>query len=61
MKPLRLIFLDIDGVLKEFDTIVGIDKLKAIHINDSRNEKGAKKDRHENIGYGYIGFETLKN
>lgn len=48
-----------DGVLEEFDKIVGIDRLKVLHINDSKNERGAKKDRHENIGFGYIGFDAL--
>ncbi len=50
---------DFDGVLQEFDRIVGIDKLKVLHINDSKNILGARKDRHENIGYGQIGFESL--
>ena len=50
---------DVDGVLKEFDRIIGLDKLLVIHINDSKNPIGAHKDRHENIGYGTIGFETL--
>jgi deoxyribonuclease-4 len=50
---------DFDGVLNEFDKMVGIDRIKVLHINDSKNEKGAKKDRHENIGFGHIGFEAL--
>ena len=50
---------DFDGVLEEFDRIIGIDKLKVLHVNDSKNSKGAAKDRHENIGYGHIGFEAL--
>lgn len=50
---------DFDGVLEEFDRIIGLDYLKVIHINDSKNEQGAKKDRHENIGFGEIGFEAL--
>lgn len=50
---------DFDGVLEEFDRIVGIDKLKVLHINDSENILGARKDRHENIGYGQIGFDAL--
>ena len=50
---------DLDGVLKEFDKIIGIEKLKAVHINDSKNMLGAKKDRHETIGNGYIGYEAL--
>ncbi|MCM2980742.1 endonuclease IV [Niallia circulans] len=50
---------DFDGVLEEFNRIVGIDKLKVLHINDSKNIVGARKDRHENIGYGQIGFDPL--
>lgn len=50
---------DFDGVLNEFDKIVGIDRIKVVHVNDSKNEKGAAKDRHENIGFGHIGFEAL--
>ena len=48
-----------DSILDEFDRIVGLSYLKCIHINDSKNIKGAKKDRHENIGYGSLGFDTL--
>ncbi|PAV29047.1 deoxyribonuclease IV [Virgibacillus profundi] len=50
---------DFDGVLNEFDKIIGLDRLKVIHVNDSKNVRGAHKDRHENIGFGYIGFEAL--
>ena len=50
---------DIDGVLKEFDDIIGLNRLLVIHVNDSKNVRGAHKDRHENIGYGYIGFDAL--
>ncbi len=50
---------DFDSILDEFDRIVGLSYLKCIHINDSKNIKGAKKDRHENIGYGTIGFDNL--
>ncbi|WP_100398320.1 deoxyribonuclease IV [Bacillus sp. FJAT-44742] len=50
---------DFDGVLDQFDRMIGIDRLKVLHINDSKNECGAAKDRHENIGCGYIGFEAL--
>ena len=52
---------DIDNVLNEFDRIIGLDRLLVIHINDSKNPRGAHKDRHENIGYGYIGFKALEN
>ena len=50
---------DFDGVLNEFDKIIGVDRIKVVHINDSKNERGAHKDRHENIGFGHIGFDTL--
>ncbi|MEK3797790.1 deoxyribonuclease IV [Peribacillus sp. FSL H8-0477] len=50
---------DFDGVLNEFDKIVGIDRLKVLHINDSKNLTGMRKDRHENIGFGDIGFDAL--
>ena len=46
-------------LLKEFDDIIGTDKIGCIHINDSKNEKGAHKDRHENVGFGTIGFDNL--
>jgi deoxyribonuclease-4 len=50
---------DVDGVLKHFDEIIGLSFLKVIHLNDSKNKIDSHKDRHENIGYGTIGFETL--
>ena len=50
---------DFEGVIKEFDRIVGIDRISVIHLNDSKNPRGAMKDRHENLGFGTIGFETL--
>ena len=50
---------DLDGVLDEFDRIIGLDKLKAIHINDSKNKLGSRKDRHEMIGEGHIGLDTF--
>lgn len=50
-----------DDILDEFDEKIGLDRLLVVHINDSKNERGAHKDRHENIGYGHIGFETLNN
>ena len=50
---------DFDGVLNEFDKVIGLDRLKVIHVNDSKNVRGAAKDRHENIGFGEIGFEAL--
>jgi len=51
---------DFDGVLESFDKIIGIDRLKVLHINDSKNKRGMRKDRHENIGFGHIGFQALK-
>lgn len=50
---------DFDQVLAEFDRIVGVDRIKVVHVNDSKNVRGAHKDRHENIGFGHIGFDTL--
>jgi deoxyribonuclease IV len=50
---------DFDGVLNEFDKIIGLDRLKVLHINDSKNAIGMRKDRHENIGFGHIGFHAL--
>ncbi|TFE01133.1 deoxyribonuclease IV [Jeotgalibacillus salarius] len=51
---------DFDGVLEEFDRIVGLDRIKVVHVNDSKNPKGASKDRHENIGFGHIGYEAIE-
>lgn len=51
---------DFDGVLTEFDRIIGLDRLKAIHFNDSKNVCGAHKDRHEKLGQGEIGMEAMK-
>jgi len=51
---------DFDGVMAEFDSIVGVDKIAVFHINDSKNVVGAKKDRHENIGFGQIGWKALE-
>lgn len=50
---------DLDGVLEEFDRVIGLKRLKAIHINDSLNERGSHKDRHARIGEGRIGLEAL--
>src|SRR5699024_5334760 len=50
---------DFDGVLTVFDKIIGLDRIQVIHVNDSNNERGASKDRHENIGFGHIGFDPL--
>lgn len=51
---------DLDGVLKEFDRVIGLEHLKAVHFNDSMNLCGSHKDRHEKIGQGKIGSEALK-
>ena len=51
---------DLDGVLTEFDRVIGLDKLKAIHINDSLNPLGARKDRHAKIGEGFLGVEAFQ-
>ena len=48
-----------DEFLDEFDSIIGIDKIKCVHVNDSKNELGSHKDRHENLGFGTIGFDNL--
>lgn len=50
---------DFDGVLNQFDKIIGLDRLKVLHLNDSKNIRGAGKDRHANIGFGEIGFDAL--
>ena len=50
---------DFDHVLDDFDKIIGLDRLLCVHVNDTKNPINAHKDRHENIGYGYLGFDTL--
>ena len=50
---------DLDGVLEEFDRVIGLDRLHAIHLNDSMNARGSHKDRHARIGEGEIGFKAL--
>lgn len=50
---------DFDNILNEIDAKIGLDKVKCVHINDSKNAKGSHKDRHENFGLGTIGFENL--
>lgn len=52
---------DLSGVLTQFDKTVGLDRIKVLHINDSKNPVGAHKDRHENFGFGEIGFDVLMN
>ena len=51
---------DIDGVLTKFDKIIGLNRLKAVHFNDSKNDCGSHKDRHEKLDEGMIGMEALK-
>ena len=51
---------DLDGVLTEFDRIIGIDKLKALHLNDSKNPYASHKDRHECLGQGSLGLDTFR-
>ena len=48
-----------EGVISEFDEIIGLEYLKVIHVNDSKNPLASHKDRHENIGFGNLGFETI--
>jgi deoxyribonuclease-4 len=50
---------DLDGVLREFDEVIGLDRLRAVHVNDSLNPRGARKDRHACIGEGHIGLEAF--
>lgn len=50
---------DFDSFLEEFEQKIGLEKIKCVHINDSKNPIGAHKDRHENIGFGYLGFDTM--
>ncbi len=51
---------DLDGVLDEFDSVIGLDRLKAIHLNDSKNQIASHKDRHEKIGEGTIGLDAIE-
>lgn len=52
---------DLDGVLEHFDKVVGLDRIGVVHLNDSKNPKGAGKDRHAPVGAGWIGFEAMHN
>ena len=52
---------DLDGVLAEFDRVVGLDRLKALHLNDSKNPFASHKDRHECLGDGSLGLETFRS
>jgi len=51
---------DLDGVLQEFDRIIGLHRLKALHLNDSKNPYASHKDRHECLGQGSLGVETFR-
>ena len=50
---------DLDGVLSEFDCVIGLDRLRAVHLNDSKNPLASHKDRHEKIGQGCIGLDAI--
>jgi len=50
---------DLDGVLTEFDRVIGLPRLRAVHLNDSKNPMSSRKDRHETIGNGHIGLQAL--
>ena len=52
---------NLNGVLEQFDRVIGIDRLKALHLNDSKNPLGSHKDRHEKIGQGNIGIAAFEN
>lgn len=51
---------DFNGVLHHFDEVIGLSRLKAVHFNDSKNDRGSHKDRHEKLGRGFIGMEAMK-
>ena len=51
---------DLDGVLTEFDKVIGLDALRAVHLNDSKNDRGSCKDRHEKLGRGFLGEEAMR-
>lgn len=51
---------DLDGVLAEFDEVIGLDRLRAVHLNDSKNQLGSHKDRHEKLGEGHIGLAAVE-
>lgn len=52
---------DLDGVLEEFDRVIGLDRLRALHLNDSMNPPGSHKDRHEKLGKGFLGLDTFQH
>ena len=51
---------NLDGVLTRFDKVIGLDRLRAVHFNDSKNDRGSRKDRHEKLGRGKLGMEAMK-
>ena len=51
---------DLDGVVTEFDRVIGLDRLRAVHLNDSKNERGSHKDRHEKLGLGHLGEAAIR-
>lgn len=51
---------DLDGVLTRFDAVIGLDRLRAVHFNDSKNDCGSRKDRHEKLGQGKLGLEAMR-
>lgn len=51
---------DFDGVIEQFDKLIGKEQIAVFHINDSKNDRGASKDRHENIGFGTLGYDALR-
>ena len=51
---------DLDGMLQHFDDVIGLPRLKAVHFNDSKNDCGSHKDRHEKLGQGFLGMEAMK-
>lgn len=52
---------DLDGVLEKFDQVIGLDRIAVVHLNDSKNPTGSRKDRHAPVGSGYIGFKTMRD
>ena len=51
---------DLDGVLTRFDKVIGLDRLRAVHFNDSKNDRGSRKDRHEKLGRGKLGVDAMQ-
>ncbi len=51
---------DLDGVMQHFDDVIGLSRLRAVHFNDSKNDRGSHKDRHEKLGQGFLGMEAMR-